>query len=263
MTNSITQADGNASVKVRATLPINLTLNSVPLDGAAASQSIHRDVSLYGPGDIVGIDARAVIKVDPHNWITNFEPNYLPYIEFYDEDFPWRYVPAAADGGTHRLRPWIALVVLKESEFAEGKNIQGKPLAYFDLAADVFPPAAELWAWAHVHVNTDLSEVLFVFDEQDKLVGLRMTFPKGPMDQDFENLLGYLSAKYPLVRKEIPFVGDKSARLKLGDVVIEAYAPHLSFTMAVLYMTMGFEQAIEAGQRQEAASKKKRESAQF
>lgn len=109
----------------------------------------------------------------------------------------------------------------------------------------------------------NLSEVLFVFDEQDTLVGLRMTFPRNPWDRDFENLLGYLQEKYPLVRKEIPFVGDKSARLKLGDVVIEAYAPHLSFTMTVLYMTMGFEQAIEVGQRQKAASKKKRESAQF
>jgi hypothetical protein len=109
----------------------------------------------------------------------------------------------------------------------------------------------------------DLSEVLFVFDAQDNLVGLRMTFPKGPMDHGFENLLGYLSAKYPLVSKQIPFVGDNSARLQQGDVAIEVYAPHLSFTMTVLYMTTGFEQAIEAGLRQEAESKKKRESSQF
>ena len=109
----------------------------------------------------------------------------------------------------------------------------------------------------------NLSEVLFVFDEQDKLVGVRMTFPKSPLDQNFESLLGYLSAKYPLVSKQIPFVGNKSARLKQGDVVIEAYAPHLSITMTILYMTTGFEQAIEAGLRQEAESKKQRESSQF
>ncbi len=160
--NNITQSDGDAGVKVRATLPLDLTLTANQLDGNIATQLVHREVSLFGPGDILGIEARAIVKVEPRNWITNFEPNYLPYIEFYDEDFCWRYVPAAADGTKHRLRPWIALVVLKESEFTDGKNMQGRPLAYFDLAAgvqaaNVFPPVAELWAWAHVHVNTDLS----------------------------------------------------------------------------------------------------------
>jgi hypothetical protein len=160
--NSITQSDGDAGVHVRAALPLDLTLAGTQLDGTLATQVVHRDVSLFGPGDIIGIDARAIVKVDPRNWITNFEPNYLPYIEFYDEDFPWRYVPAAADGSKHRLRPWIALVVLKETEFTDGKNMQGRPLAYFDLAggvqaANVFPTPAELWAWSHVHVNTDLS----------------------------------------------------------------------------------------------------------
>jgi hypothetical protein len=160
--NSISQADGDAGVKVRATLPIDLTLTAAQLDGSIATQPVHRDVSLFGPGDIIGIDARAIVKVDPRNWITNFESNYLPHIEFYDEDFCWRYTPAAADGGKHRLRPWIALVVLKESEFTDGKDMKGHPLPYFDLAAGVdadkvFPSANELWAWAHVHANVDLS----------------------------------------------------------------------------------------------------------
>ena len=160
--NSITQPDGDGGVHVRASLPLDLTLAGNQLDGTPATQVVHRDVSLFGPGDIIGIDARAIVKVDPRNWITNFEPNYLPYIEFYDEDFAWRYVPAAADGGKHRLRPWIALVVLKETEFTDGKNMQGRPLPYFDLAggvqaANVFPVPSELWAWSHVHVNTDLS----------------------------------------------------------------------------------------------------------
>ena len=162
--NSITKADGDASVTVRATIPLDLTLTAVQQEGSVATQVVHHDISLYGPGDIIGIDARAVVKVDPRNWITNFEPNYLPYIEFYDEDFPWRYVPAAADASKHRLRPWIALVVLKETEFTEGKNMQGRPLPYFDLAggveaANVFSVPTELWAWTHVHVNADLSNI--------------------------------------------------------------------------------------------------------
>ena len=32
---------------------------------------------LYGPGDVVGLDARAIVRTEPRAWITNFEPNYL------------------------------------------------------------------------------------------------------------------------------------------------------------------------------------------
>ena len=54
-------------------------------------------------------------------------------IEFYDEDFPWRYTPAAPSGDQLRLRPWIALVVLTEDEFAEAQDIAGRPLPYITV----------------------------------------------------------------------------------------------------------------------------------
>lgn len=121
--------------------------------------TVKKQVSIYGPGDIVGIDSQAIIKTEPHNWITNFEPNFLPYIDFYDEDFPWRYTPSAPAGA--RLTPWLTLLVLTEEEFNEGGNILGKPLKYIDInesvdMASVFPPPDDLWAWAHVHVNRDI-----------------------------------------------------------------------------------------------------------
>ena len=73
--------------------------------------------------------ARAIVKTEPRNWITNFEPTTSPYVEFYDEDFPWRYTPARPDAGAHRLRPWIALVVLEEGEFDERRNVTGQAAA--------------------------------------------------------------------------------------------------------------------------------------
>ena len=88
--------------------------------------------------------------------VTNFESNYLAAVDFYDEDFPWRYTPAPAPG--LQLCPWIALIVLKETEFAEGKNIANRPLPFITISdPSVFPPAGELWAWAHVHFNQGLS----------------------------------------------------------------------------------------------------------
>ncbi len=160
--NHITQPDGDSSVHVRARLPLDVTLSARKLDGSETTEPVHRDISLYGPGDVIGVETRAHIKVEPRDWITNFAPNHLPYIEFYPEDLPWRYTPAAADSSAHRLRPWMALMVLAADEFDDGQDVRGKPLPYIDLRAGVdsvsiMPPASELWAWAHVHVNHDLS----------------------------------------------------------------------------------------------------------
>ena len=160
LSNNILQGD-NSSAKTRASINVRLTVSPTNVDGSAGTdQPVENDIELYGPGDIAGIDAKAIIKTEPHNWITNFEPNYFPYIEFYEEDFPWRYTPARPAGD--RLRPWITLVLLTDDEFENGQNVKDKPLPFFKLkdgtsTADIFPAPSELWAWAHVHVNTDLS----------------------------------------------------------------------------------------------------------
>ena len=47
---------------------------------------------LYGAGDIIGIESRAIVRTEPRHWITNFETNYLPFIEFYEEDLASGFV---------------------------------------------------------------------------------------------------------------------------------------------------------------------------
>ena len=99
--NRITEPDnlglGGGAVKERAHVPVDVMLNTTP---------VHKEFALIGPGDIIGLNPEMVVRTEPLNRITNFEPNYLPFIEFYDEDFLWRYTPARANG--QRLRPWIA-----------------------------------------------------------------------------------------------------------------------------------------------------------
>ena len=155
--NQITDADVAGRAKLRSEIPVAVELTGTGLAGTLVQQIplVPRNVPLAGPGDIVGIEARAIVRTDPRNWITNFEPNYAPCIEFYDEDFPWRYTPAMADIAAHRLRPWIALVVLEEgTEFKEGTSLgdHPRPCIVVDDPAR-FPPTDQLWAWAHVHVN--------------------------------------------------------------------------------------------------------------
>lgn len=127
---------------------------------AAVTPLSDKQVDIYGPGDIIGIDSRAIVKTDPHPRVTNFEANYLPYIDFYDEDFPWRYTPVPASN--ERLDPWITLIVLAKDEFEEGQD-SNLPLPFFKLKSaatrdNFFPKKNQLWAWAHVHINGDLTK---------------------------------------------------------------------------------------------------------
>ncbi|HEX6095404.1 MAG TPA: hypothetical protein VF432_03685 [Thermoanaerobaculia bacterium] len=150
-----------ASDQGRAVIDVKLALEGVPVGDAVAPLPVPKKVALFGPGDIQGVERRAVVRTEPRDWSTNFETNYLPAIEFYDEDFPWRYTPAAPDD-KGRLLPWLALLVLEEKEvspeFTDGKDMTGKPLPYIQVTSrDVFPDPAQMWAWAHVHVNRSLA----------------------------------------------------------------------------------------------------------
>jgi len=128
----------------------------VPVDLKANAQPVTKRFSLVGPGDVVGINREMVVRTEPLHWITDFEPNYLAFIEFYDEDFAWRYTPAAAAAG-EKLRPWLALLVLEEDEFE--RTARQLPLPSITIRDKTAMPAAgELWLWAHVHSNADIPD---------------------------------------------------------------------------------------------------------
>jgi hypothetical protein len=148
----------------RAFVRVTLGLRVKALDGTTINQPLPaKTVQLYGPGDVIGLDTRTIIRTDPHDaGASNFEPNYLAAIDFYDEDLPWRYTPVAPDA-QGRLLPWILLIVLKEGEFTgpvSGDARQHLPATITvtdDALAHAFPDAATLWAWAHVQVNGELT----------------------------------------------------------------------------------------------------------
>ena len=100
------------------------------------------------------------MRTEPRRWITDFEPNYLALVEFYDEDFPWRYTPATATP-SHRLRPWLAVVVLAEGEYSRRRRARtaavDPPRRCRRESCGPLPPVEEGWPWAHVHVSQDVS----------------------------------------------------------------------------------------------------------
>lgn len=133
----------------RAVIDITLAVNDGVADGALISKKFH----LTGPGDIIGINRELIVRTEPRAWVTDFEPNYLAFVDFYDEDFPWRHAPAPSTD--KRLVPWLTLLVLAEGEFDINRS-PSKPLPSVIIKAQnakpYFPPDDELWAWAHVQI---------------------------------------------------------------------------------------------------------------
>ena len=104
----------------RATVRVSATAS----DGVDTAGSAPHAFELLGPGDVIGVDPQNIVRSEPRNWVTDFEPNFLPFVEFYEEDFPWRYSPVGPEAGPHRLLPWLTLLVVEEGEF-ERNNAPG------------------------------------------------------------------------------------------------------------------------------------------
>lgn len=122
-------------------------------DGAAVAgeSRVGVNAEVFSAGDVVGMDPRMIARVDPPQGATGFEPNYIPFVEFVDADFPWRYSFDASTGT--RVRPWLVLLALKPGEF-EFVGQGNAPLARIRVAnpATSLPDLAQSWAFAHVHV---------------------------------------------------------------------------------------------------------------
>ena len=159
----------------RAEIPISVTLNDT-------AQT--KDFLLIGPGDIIGVNPNMIVRTEPLNWITNFEPNYLSFVEFYDEDFAWRYTPASPSGV--KLRPWLMLLVLTEDEFQRGANQVPLPSIKIKVK-DVFPPVTESNLWAHMHSNADIPDSELT-DYEKFLQQLNQTMNADP-DQLYSRLI--------------------------------------------------------------------------
>ena len=91
---------------------------------------------LTGPGEVLGLDPRQVLRTEPAAGSTDFEALDLAAIEFDNPDLPWLFTPAAprADG---RLRPWLCLVVLRQQDGVSLRPARTEALPVLDIV----PPA--------------------------------------------------------------------------------------------------------------------------
>jgi hypothetical protein len=173
----------------RGKLDVSVTVGSDAPGGAPPSPVV-KPIELVGPGDITGINPQQIIRTEPRAGVSDFEPNYLALVDFYDEDFLWRYSPFPTDGVKHRLPPWIVLIALKDDEF-ERLKLPGRSSPVIQLTAkarkaDVFPVLGEEFAWAHVHLNAtigtdttpDLSRLKALLDQHPDAAYGRLMCPR-------------------------------------------------------------------------------------
>ncbi|MCM3902398.1 MAG: hypothetical protein ND866_11885 [Pyrinomonadaceae bacterium] len=145
--SGIQTPDMSANQAGVVTVSVKLAVNNTPPE-------IERQVRLYGPGDVTGIDQLQVIRTEPRHLATDFEPNYFPAVEFDRPDFPWLFTPAKAnDAG--KLRPWLCLVVIRKQEGVTLSVDRNLPLPVLDIAQPKteLPDLSESWAWAHAQVT--------------------------------------------------------------------------------------------------------------
>src|SRR6516162_4073367 len=115
-----------------ATLPVTLRVNATPVNGP--------NVQLIGPGQITALDSRSVVRTDPSNGASAFEPNYFPMVELAVPDLPWTFTPSPVVNG--RLQHWICLAVVGDTDgIAVESARSGISLLRFSAPAD---PASEL-----------------------------------------------------------------------------------------------------------------------
>jgi hypothetical protein len=119
-------------------------------------------LTLVGPGDIVGLDPRAVVRTFPRADDNDAQVGFFAMIEFDQPDLPWRYTPTAATeadvtASTDKLKPWFNLILLEEgTELTEDQILPAganRKLPLLNTKSKHLPDLSESWAFAHTQVK--------------------------------------------------------------------------------------------------------------
>ena len=173
--DTLGKLDENGPSKKRAYLSVATTFDLSPINGSDSVKRIESmQISLVGPGDIGGLQTVSILQVVPADGIKNFESNYFPFIEFFEEDLPWRYTPAKEKG--HKLRPWLNILVCKKDEFALQTDNDGNIMIRLKIRdnahfKEVLGDPSETWRNAHVQfIDQKLSGISNLNSEVNSLL---------------------------------------------------------------------------------------------
>lgn len=157
---SITSSGTNK--KNRADVPITLgvQMNNVSTNENKTHELEGQIIQLMGPADVKSISSRAINMISPpENSEVRLFKDYMPFIEFYEEDLPWRYTPVKTDDAD--FHPWMALIAVKEDE-VEFKTLNGGTkqaiikVTSEDRYKEIFPDKDLLSKLAHVQIDSNV-----------------------------------------------------------------------------------------------------------
>ena len=135
--------------------------------------TLDRTFYLAGPVDVKDISPDAIRQVVPADKSQGFSNEYLPFIEFFEEDFPWRYTPKRS---TDKLCSWLLLLACTDDEFTLTTDAQGNKRVELHLEGlsewylnDFYPDPNWYHRDAHVQITTpgDEDPVEYVKDHPD------------------------------------------------------------------------------------------------
>ena len=67
LANSIKNADTDASVKIRPSIEIDVAVEAIEHNNNKINKNVKQKIQIYGPGDIIGVETKAIIKAEPRH----------------------------------------------------------------------------------------------------------------------------------------------------------------------------------------------------
>ena len=132
----------------QVTVDVGVTLTDIP--------ESRFTLTVYGPGDVMGVDPRVVVRTDPRPHSIDVEPNYLPLDRVRSaglalavhagHERTGRPAAAVVRAGRRRPRRRRTAAGPAGTAAARPRGAAGR------LVATELPDLAESWAWAHTQV---------------------------------------------------------------------------------------------------------------
>jgi hypothetical protein len=147
----------DTTTPVRADVSVTLRLTTHTADGSTITDDMATPLRVIGPGDVIGIDPRIVVRTTPVHQTPDFPPNLMASVEFARPDFPWLFTPAGPVND--QLMPWLTLAVVRK-DLATISVDPSRPLPMLACPVTELPDLHEARFWAHAHVTGDPTKPL-------------------------------------------------------------------------------------------------------
>lgn len=169
-------ADGS-----RAVIELTVDVQGTTPSGNSRHFYPKRELSLVGPGDIKQVKPVIISQIYPPAINTQrFNPTTMPFVEFYEADFPWRYTPLPVEETTDSCVPWLLLVAVYDDEYKLVME-KGKKRVEFNLSEErykeVFPSASLHHKLAHVQLGEE-------GEDNDEAEGIARLLCASKLDMD-------------------------------------------------------------------------------